>query len=88
MNVDTIVGEGTNMKGQLKQGLGDAANDPALQQDGMVDQLSGQARKGFGALRDFAREQPIKTAAVAGALGLALIGTLRGRPIAASRKSR
>jgi uncharacterized protein YjbJ (UPF0337 family) len=79
MNVDTLVGEGTDLKGQFKQGLGDATNDPKLQQDGMVDQLSGQARKGIGAVRDFAREQPLAAAAVAGVLGLAVLGGLKGK---------
>jgi uncharacterized protein YjbJ (UPF0337 family) len=93
MNVDTLVGEGTDLKGQFKQGLGDATNDPKLQQDGMVDQLSGQARKGIGAVRDFAREQPLAAAAVAGVLGLAVLGGLKGktgttRSTSTTRKSR
>ena len=39
MNIDTIAGEGTELKGQFKQALGDATADPKLQQDGVVDQL-------------------------------------------------
>lgn len=72
MNIDTLAGEGTDLKGKFKETLGDAAGDPELQQDGLADQLSGKTRKAFGALRDFAREQPVAAAAVAGVVGLAL----------------
>lgn len=88
MNIDSVIGEGNSAKGKIKQNIGQATGDQQLQADGTFDQISGEARKAFGALRDFAREQPLKTAAVAGALGLALLGTLRGRPVAASRKGR
>jgi len=79
MNIDTLAGEGTDMKGRLKTSLGDATGDQGLQQDGTIDQLSGQARKGFGAVRDFASRQPVAAAAIAGVAGLALLGGLRGR---------
>ena len=39
MNIATIAGEGTELKGQFKQALGDATADPKLQQDGVVNQL-------------------------------------------------
>lgn len=88
MNIDTLAGEGTDMKGRLKSSLGDATGDPGLQQDGMVDQLSGQARKGFGAVRDFAARQPLAAAAIAGVAGLALLGQLRGRQNTGSGRRR
>lgn len=78
MNIDTIAGEGTELKGQFKQALGDATADPKLRQDGVVDQFSGQARQGVGAVRDFVRNQPV-LAAVVGALALALLGGLGRR---------
>jgi uncharacterized protein YjbJ (UPF0337 family) len=79
MNTDTLIGEGQELKGQLKSGLGDAADDPALQRDGLADQLSGKARQGVGAVRDFARDRPWAAATLAGVLGLALINGLRGK---------
>jgi uncharacterized protein YjbJ (UPF0337 family) len=79
MNIDTLAGEGTNLKGQFKESLGDATRDPLLQRDGMADQLSGNVRKGFGALRDFTRDQPVVAAVAAGAVALALFGGLRGK---------
>jgi uncharacterized protein YjbJ (UPF0337 family) len=77
MNIDTLAGEGTQMKGRFKAGLGDATGDPALQQDGAVDQFSGGVRKGVGALRDFARRQPVATAAAAALFGFGLLRSLR-----------
>ena len=79
MNIDTLAGEGTDLKGRFKSSLGDATGDPALQQDGAMDQLSGNVRKGVGAVRDFAKRQPVATAAAAGLFGLALLKSLRGR---------
>lgn len=79
MNIDTLSGEGTQMKGQFKEGLGNATGDPALRQDGMADQFSGTVRKGIGQVRDFAMKQPVATAAAAGLFGLALLRGLRGR---------
>jgi uncharacterized protein YjbJ (UPF0337 family) len=77
MNIDTIAGEGTNLKGRFKESLGRATGDTELQSDGAADQLSGSVRKAFGGLRDFARDQPLVAAAVALAVGVALAGGLR-----------
>ncbi len=79
MNIDTLAGEGTDLKGKFKESLGNAAGDPALQRDGIADQLSGKARKGVGALRDFARDQPFAAVVVAGLFGFVLLRSLRGR---------
>jgi uncharacterized protein YjbJ (UPF0337 family) len=79
MNIDTLAGEGTQMKGRFKSSLGEATGDPALRQDGAVDQFSGSVRKGVGTVRDFARRQPLATAAAAGLFGLALLKGLRRR---------
>ena len=78
MNIDTIAGEGTYAKGSIKQSLGKATGDPALEQEGIADQLSGNIRRAFGAARDFARRQPILTAFIAGLVGASLFaGTKR-----------
>lgn len=79
MNIDTLAGEGTQLKGDFKQGLGDATGDRKLQQDGTMDQLSGGVRKGIGQVRDFAKANPAATAAAAGLFGLAILKSLRGR---------
>lgn len=87
MNIDTLAGEGTSIKGRFKESLGDAAGDPALQQDGIADQVSGEIRKGFGSLRDFVRNKPF-AALVAGVVGVALISRLGGRPTGIGRALR
>jgi uncharacterized protein YjbJ (UPF0337 family) len=78
MNIDTLAGEGTNLKGRFKESLGDAVGDRELQRDGIADQLSGSARKVFGTLRDFARDQPLAAAAVGAVIGAVLLNGLRG----------
>ena len=79
MNTDTLIGEGQDLKGRFKEGLGDALDDPELQGDGIADQFAGNVRKGVGAVRDFARERPLAAAAVFGAIGLAVFNSLRGK---------
>lgn len=78
MNIDTLAGEGTELKGRFKESLGNATGDRELQSDGVADQLSGQVRQGFGALRDFVRDQPLAAAAIAGVIGFALLQGSRG----------
>lgn len=79
MNIDRLAGEGTNLKGRFKESLGDAVGDPALQRDGIADQVSGSARKAVGGLRDFARDHPFATAGVAVVAALALFRGSRGK---------
>lgn len=79
MNIDTIAGQGTTAKGRIKESIGTAAGDPALQNEGVADQLSGNVRQAFGALRDFARAQPLLTAAIAGVIGTSLFARARRR---------
>ncbi len=78
MNIDTLAGEGTNLKGRFKESVGDALGDQELRSEGAADQFSGNARKLFGGLRDFARDQPVVAAAVAFVVVVALTGGLRG----------
>ena len=79
MNIDTLAGEGTRTKGDFKAGLGDVTGDTKLQQDGAVDQLSGNVRKGVGQVRDFVKNNKAASYTAAGILGLALLNTLRGK---------
>ena len=85
MNIDTIAGEGTQMKGQLKQDLGGLTGDQSLRSEGASDQMSGSVRKGIGQVRDFAKQNPAATAAAAGIFGLAILNTLRGKGTRRSR---
>ena len=77
MNIDTLAGEGTNMKGRFKESLGDALGDTDMQRDGAMDQISGNARKAFGGIRDFVRERPFMSALAAIVAGGVLLGRRR-----------
>ncbi len=79
MNIDTLAGEGTEMKGRLKESIGTATADPVLRRDGMTDQMLGRARQSFGSLRDFVRDRPVAAAAFVGAIGFALFRSIRGK---------
>lgn len=94
MNEDKISGEGRDIAGKVKETAGDLTGDPALQSEGITDQLSGKMQKVVGAARDalttdgetmiekarrFARERPFAVATLAGVLGLAFLNTLRGK---------
>ena len=78
MNIDTLAGEGTELKGRFKEGLGDAIGDQELRREGASDQLAGTTRQAFGALRDFVRDQPLVAAAAAVVVGIVLFGGMRG----------
>jgi uncharacterized protein YjbJ (UPF0337 family) len=94
MNNDTLTGQGREIGGEIKEGIGDATGDPAIRNEGVADQVLGNVQQSYGAARDavangvgpladqakrFARERPWATAALVGTLALALINTLRGK---------
>ncbi|MDB5705376.1 MAG: CsbD family protein [Sphingomonas bacterium] len=94
MNNDTLTGQGREIGGAIKEGIGDAVGDPAIKNEGVADQVLGNVQQSYGAARDavangvgpladqakrFARERPWATAALVGTLALALINTLRGK---------
>lgn len=94
MNTDTLAGAATDFGGKAKETLGGAIGDKSLQSEGVADQLGGTVQKTVGQVRDvaeenirplidyvrqFSKERPFATAAVAGVLGIALINTLRGK---------
>lgn len=76
MNIDTLAGEGTNLKGRFKESLGDAVGDSELRADGAADQVEGNTRKAFGALRDLIRDRPVVAAAAAVVIGIVLLRAL------------
>ncbi len=94
MNTDTLNGAATNVGGKLKETLGGAIGDTSLKSEGAADQLGGTIQKTVGQAKDvvednirplldyvrqFSKERPFATAAVAGVLGIAVINTLRGK---------
>ncbi|MDO6414173.1 CsbD family protein [Sphingomonas sp. BIUV-7] len=78
MNSDTYIGTSKNVTGQIKEVTGKAIGDEQMQGSGIADQFSGNIQNAYGKARDFARDRPLATAAVAGIIGLAILNTLRG----------
>jgi uncharacterized protein YjbJ (UPF0337 family) len=79
MNSDTFIGTSKNATGQVKEVVGKAVGDEQMQGSGIADQVSGNVQNAFGRARDFARDRPLATAALAGVVGIALLNTLRGK---------
>ena len=50
-NNDEIKGKFDQVKGKVKQGIGDATGDPELHDEGVADQASGEIQEGFGTVR-------------------------------------
>jgi uncharacterized protein YjbJ (UPF0337 family) len=50
-NKDEIAGKVDQMKGKVKEVVGDATDDPELHDEGVADQASGELREGFGTVK-------------------------------------
>lgn len=93
MNTTTLKGEGQDFGGNVKEAVGDATGNKSLKNEGIADQLAGNAKQIAGAAKDavanpapviakakgFAQARPYATAAVVGVVGLAILNSLRGR---------
>jgi uncharacterized protein YjbJ (UPF0337 family) len=93
MNQDTATGTANDVAGRVKETAGAATGDRSLQADGIVDQVKGAIQKtiggegGVGAstnatvdkAKAFAKARPWATSALVGVLGLAVLGSLRGK---------
>jgi uncharacterized protein YjbJ (UPF0337 family) len=51
MNKDELNGKVDKLKGQAKQAWGNATNDPATHDEGVVDEAAGNVEEGFGKAR-------------------------------------
>ena len=93
MNQDTATGTVNDVAGRVKETAGAATGDRSLQASGIVDQLKGAIQKTLGGeggtaggtnatvdkARAFAKARPFATSALVGVLGLAVLGSLRGK---------
>jgi uncharacterized protein YjbJ (UPF0337 family) len=48
MNRDELKGKAATAKGKLKQAVGDLTDDPALHDEGVVDEAAGRTQDAFG----------------------------------------
>ena len=51
MNRDELGGKVDKLKGQAKQSIGRAANDPDTYDEGVADEAAGKVEEGFGKAR-------------------------------------
>jgi uncharacterized protein YjbJ (UPF0337 family) len=48
MNKDQVEGKSKEIKGRIKQGVGDVLDDENLRDEGVADEAEGEVQKGFG----------------------------------------
>jgi uncharacterized protein YjbJ (UPF0337 family) len=48
MNRDELKGKTDRLKGNIKESVGEATNDPDLRDEGIADQAKGNVQEGFG----------------------------------------
>jgi uncharacterized protein YjbJ (UPF0337 family) len=51
MNKDELNGKVDRLKGNIKESVGEATNDPNLRDEGIADQAAGNVQEGFGKAR-------------------------------------
>lgn len=51
MNKDELDGKMDQVKGRVKQGVGDLTNDDRLRDEGAADEAGGDVQEGFGTAR-------------------------------------
>jgi uncharacterized protein YjbJ (UPF0337 family) len=50
-NDDEVEGKGKNIKGKIKETVGEWTNDPDLEAEGNADQAEGKVQEGFGEVK-------------------------------------
>lgn len=90
MNTDTFAGVTKDGAGSAERRIGGALGDDSMREQGLADQIAGKGQAMFGDAKDavapaidkartVARKQPWAAALAAGVVGLAVIGSLKGR---------
>jgi uncharacterized protein YjbJ (UPF0337 family) len=52
MEKEQVTGKMDELKGKAKQGVGQAADDPNLHDEGVVDEAKGKVKQAYGDLKD------------------------------------
>ena len=81
MDSDRISGTGNDLKGQVKEGLGNLTGDSKMQAEGNVDQLTGMAQRTLGQARDTLRDAADTVSSQAGTVGEWLDDTIHEKPL-------
>jgi len=56
MDKDRIAGAAKNMRGSIKEMIGEVVGDPKLQSDGKADKVSGRIQNAIGGIKDTLRK--------------------------------
>jgi uncharacterized protein YjbJ (UPF0337 family) len=56
MNSDQVKGRVDDVKGKIKEGVGDATNNDRLKTEGQADQVGGKAQAAVGDLKEKAKD--------------------------------
>ncbi len=83
MDQDRITGAASELKGQVKEGIGNLTGDSKTQAEGYADQLSGATRRTIGQARDTLRDAADTLQDQAGSIGEYIDETIHERPLTA-----
>jgi uncharacterized protein YjbJ (UPF0337 family) len=56
MNRDKLKGQAKQVRGDIKEAVGDLTNDQKLRVDGKLDRVEGSVQKGYGELKESTKE--------------------------------
>jgi uncharacterized protein YjbJ (UPF0337 family) len=56
MDKDEAKGTWDQTKGQVKEGVGKAIDDPKMQQEGQLDQAKGKVEEGYGKTKEAVKD--------------------------------
>lgn len=83
MDEDRITGTANDLKGQMKEGIGDFTGDTKMQAGGRADQIRGAAQQTMGQARDAVRDAADAVQDRAATIGEYLDETIHERPLTA-----
>ena len=83
MDSDRITGTAQDVKGQVKEGVGNLTGDKKTQGEGYVDQISGTAKRTLGQARDTIRDASGQLQEQASTIGDYIDETIHERPLTA-----
>ncbi len=83
MDADRITGSATDLKGKVKEGIGDLTGDTKTQGEGYVDQISGVAQRAYGQAKDAIRDASGPLQDQAASIGDYIDETIHERPLTA-----
>lgn len=56
MNKEQVAGKAEELKGKVKEKVGDATNNPNTKQEGLNDQVKGKVQQGVGNVKEAVKD--------------------------------